>query len=48
VRDQRAPAYRTYRLVDADSGGLYAGDPRTGYGLDLDQIEAILDRGRRL
>ena len=47
VRDPRALAFGTYRLVDADTGELYAGDPPTGYGLDLDQIEAVLDRGRR-
>jgi hypothetical protein len=47
MRDRRGLAFGTYRLVDADSGQVVASDLRTGYGLSLDEVEEILDRGNR-
>jgi hypothetical protein len=38
VRDTQALGYGTYRLIDADTGELYAGDELTGYGLTLDAV----------
>jgi hypothetical protein len=47
-RDRRGLAYGLYRLLDAGTGEVYAsGDGPTDYNLDLDAVEAILDRGRR-
>jgi hypothetical protein len=43
-RDPRGLAFGTYRLVDIHSGQVVAGDPRSGYGLTLDQVEAYLDQ----
>lgn len=34
-------------VVDARTGKLVAGDKRNGYGLTLDDAQAILSRGRR-
>jgi hypothetical protein len=43
------PPYGTFQLVDARSGQVYAsGDGPTGYNLSLEEIEAILDRGRHV
>jgi hypothetical protein len=46
-RDTRGLAFGTYRLVDADTGRVVACDLRTDYGLSLDEVEEILDRGNR-
>jgi hypothetical protein len=34
-------------VADARTGKLVAGDKRSGYGMTLDTVEAILDGGRR-
>lgn len=34
------------RIVDSESGEIYAGDGPGGYALTLRQAEAILERGR--
>jgi hypothetical protein len=46
-RDSRALGYGLYRIVDSESGEIYAGDGPGGYALTLRQAEAILERGRR-
>jgi hypothetical protein len=41
-RDPLAPGYGTCRLVEADTGTVVYGAYIDAYGLDLDEIEAIL------
>ena len=41
-RDPRAYDYGTYQLVDANTNWLVASNHNTGYGLDLDEVEAVL------
>jgi hypothetical protein len=45
MRDTRGLAFDTYRLIDADTGQVVASDEHTGYGLSLDEVEDILNRG---
>jgi len=48
MRDPRALSFGLYRLLDVQTGEVYAsGDGPTDYGLDLDAVQRILDRGRR-
>jgi hypothetical protein len=44
-RDPRGRLHNTWQIVDADTGELVAGH-HSGYGLDLDTVERILDQGR--
>lgn len=41
-RDPRAYDYGSYQLVDTATNVMAAGNHQTGYGLDLDQVEAWL------
>lgn len=45
---QRLPGLtrNTWQLVDARTGELVAGDPHTGYGLTLVEVELFLTGGR--
>jgi len=45
-RDERALDYGTYGLVDAWTNSLEVGDPNTGYGLSIDEVENALKEGR--
>jgi hypothetical protein len=46
-RDKRGLLYGTFQLIDARSGQVYAsGEGATEFGLSLEEIESILDRGR--
>jgi hypothetical protein len=44
LRDTGAIGYGTWRIVDARTGRLVAGDRRTGYGLTLEQVAARLGK----
>ena len=44
LRGPGAIGYGTYRLVDARTGRVVAGDRRTGYGLTLEQAAARLGK----
>lgn len=46
-RDPRGRSHNTWKIVDADTGELVAGDPHTGYGLTLGQVELFLSAGRK-
>jgi hypothetical protein len=41
-RDPRAIDYGTYMLIDASTTGITACGLQSGYGLDLDEVEAAL------
>ena len=41
-RDERALDFGTYGLYDANRNVLEVGDPNTGYGLSLDDVERAL------
>ena len=42
--NRNAADYCTYALMDPCRGTLEFADPDTGYGLSLDEIEAVLER----
>lgn len=42
--DSSAPGFGTFRVVDATTGAVIAGDPVSGFGLDLDALERVLLR----
>jgi hypothetical protein len=45
LRDPQAIGFGTYRLVDARTGRVVAGDRRSnGYGLTLEQVAARLGK----
>jgi hypothetical protein len=44
VRDPRALRFGEYRLVDARTGKLVAGDKRSGYGMTLDDVAERLGK----
>ncbi len=44
-RDERAYDFGTFRLVDARTGALVAGD-QIGYGLTLERVEEVLTTPR--
>lgn len=46
-RDPLAQGWGLYRVVDAETDQVVAGDGPGGYALDLDGVQTILDRGRR-
>jgi hypothetical protein len=46
-RDPHSLGWGLYRLTDTLTGEVYGGDAPGGYGLDLDAVQTILDRGRR-
>jgi hypothetical protein len=43
-RDQGAIGYGTFQITDPRTNTLVAGDKQRGYGLDLSDVEAWLDR----
>jgi len=45
-RDPQASGFGLYRLTDTRTGEVYGVDAPGGYGLDLDAVAALLDRGR--
>jgi hypothetical protein len=44
LRDPDAIGFGTYRVVDARTGRVVAGDRRSGYGLTLEQVAARLGK----
>jgi hypothetical protein len=46
-RDPQASGFGLYRLTDTRTGEVFGADAPGGFGLDLDAVAAILDRGRR-
>ncbi len=44
LRDPGAIGFGTWRIVDARTGRVVAGDRRTGYGLTLEQVAARLGK----
>jgi hypothetical protein len=44
-RDPLALGFGRYRILDAATGEVVAGDGPGGYGLDLDAVQEILDKG---
>lgn len=46
-RDERALDYGTYMLIDAQTNAVVAFGMQSGYGLNLDEIEAALTTTRK-
>jgi hypothetical protein len=42
ARNPDRPGFGTYAIVEPNHNMFMAGDPRTGYGLDLDYVESWL------